>query len=506
MSLRDHNPITIDRFNGLWAQGDIDSTPKDHFSDCDNIRYFGTNSFATRYGVSPHQNVLGPLGNIVRVYNYVTITANTLLVLTYDGANGKIYHVVDDTTVHGPLLTIAGMTDFAFTPYGGRAYISPFKDFTFGNLVIQKGMSSEFLYVYLGDGTACRKAAGSTPAGTITVANGAAGHTDAGLKIFGVVGETDSGFLSAPCALKTFNTNAALSVSFTTIPTFAGAQWVKRHIVASITIPSYDGNLEGYDLFFIPGATINDNVTTSLANQSFYDADLLENASDLFDIYSEIPAGCHLSLYHGRLMLSTTYTDINLCLVSLDGQPEAFSTIDGFLSVTPDGNPLTNGQELRDIYYLTKRNRTIAYTDNGDVPSSWLPTIIDLALGASVHGIATVLDSGSTSVDFLIMATLRGIVLFNGRFILPELSWKIYDFWSLLNKNDYGKIQIVNDSISQILYVVLTDGRMLVGNYTNGLDPMKIRWTPWSFDINIRTVALVDTNSLILGSDGLFEG
>lgn len=504
MALRDHKPTELNKFNGLWAQGDIDSTPQDHFSDCDNIRYYGYNSFGSRYGISPHQGLTGPLGNIVRFYNYVTASANTLLVLTYDGTTGKIYHVVSDVLTYGPILTINGMTDFAFTPYGGRAYITPFTTFTFGNLNIQKGMQNQFLYVYLGLGAAARKAAGTTPAGTLTIANGAAGHTDAGLKVFGVVGETDSGFRSAPFALNSFTTGAALSVSFTTIPVMSGSQWVKRYIVSSITIPNFDGNLEGYDLFFIPGAVINDNTTTSLANQSFYDADLLEGASDLFDIYGEIPAGCHLTLYHGRLMLSTTYDDINLALVSLNGQPEAFSTIDGFLAVTPDGNPLTNGQELRDIYYLTKRNRTIAYVDNGGSPATWDPTVIDLALGASVHGIATVLDSGSTSVDFLMMATLRGIVLFNGRFILPELSWKIFDFWSLLDKNLYGRIQIVNDSISQILYIVLTDGRMLVGNYTNGLDPMKIRWTPWSFDINIRAVALVDTNTLMLGSDGLY--
>jgi hypothetical protein len=502
MALRDHKADIIDKFNGLWDRDDVDSTPKDHFSDCENIQYYGINSFKTRYGIDPHQNVAGPLGNIVRVYNFITQLANTLLVLTYDGNIGKIYHVVDETTVHGPILTINGMTDFAFTPFAGRAYISPFTTFVVGGLNVEKGMASQFLYVYLGDGSPARKAAGNPPSGTVTVANGAAGHTDGGFKIFGVVFESDTGWLSAPAALTTFTTGDNLSVSFTNVPTSSQAWITKRHIVASINIVNFNGDLEGYPLFFIPGATINNNVGTTLSNISFYDADLLEDATHLFDNYSEIPAGASLSLYHNRLILLTPFTDINLGLVSTAGEPEAISQLDGFIVVTPDGNPLTNAQEMRDIMYVTKRNRTVAYVDNGDVPSNWSSSVIDLALGCGVHGIATVIDSGSTSVDYLIIATYRGICLFNGRFILPELSWKISGLWLRQDRNNFRKIQIVNDAINQILYIVMTDNRLLIGNYSNGLDPMKIRWTPWTFDIKVSTICLVNINDLIIGSEG----
>lgn len=501
MALRDHKPVNISKFNGLWDQGDIDSTPQDHFSDCGNINYFGFNSFKTRPGIGISQDVDSPLQNIKRIYNYPQPTQNTLLILTYTAGVGEIYHFVNSTTIFGPVLSITGMTDFTFAPYGGRAYISPFTTFAAGEINIEKGLQNEFLYVYLGDGTLARKAAGTTPSGTLTIANGAAGFTDAGLKVFGVVGETDSGFLSAPCALASFSTSATQSVSFGTVPTFTGAQWVKRHIVASISIPSFNGNLEQYQLFFIPDAVINNNTDNFINDISFYDADLLEDASNLFDILGEIPAGCHLTLYHGRFVLTTTFDDINSAIVSLNGQPEAFSTIDGFLGVTPDGNPITNGQEMRDIFYLTKRNRTIAYTDNGDEPDTWEPTVIDLALGSCVHGIATVLDSGSTSVDFLIISTYRGICLFNGKYILPELTWKVYNRWLNLDRNKFGNIQLINDPINTILYCILPDGTILTGNYSNGLDPMKIRWAPWTFIMPVNTVAIYNINEVIIGAD-----
>lgn len=500
--MRDHKPIVLEDFNGLWDRGDVEEVPSDHFSDCENIRFLANASFASRDGIDPFQNIVGPLENIVRFYNYITAAGSTLLVLTFDGTTGNIYHVVNSTTMYGPILTIVGMTDFAFVPYAGRAYISPFTTFVVGGLNVEKGMQNQFVYVYLGAGAAARKAAGATPAGTLTVANGAAGHTDSGTHLFAVVGETDTGYLSAPVAFKDFVTSVGLSVSFTTVPTFSGAQWTKRHIVATKVIPTYNGDTTGYTYYYIPGATINDNVSAALSNQSFYDADLLEDASHLLDNYSEIPAGAALNIYHERLCVGATYSDISLVLVSEPGEPEAINQISGLIVVPLDGNPITNLQEMRDVLYIFKRNKTVSCVDNGDVPSSWKPTIVDSAVGCGVHGIATVIDSGSSTVDYLIVASFIGITIFNGTYVLPELSWKISSFWENQNKNLLRYVQIVNDPIKKHIYCTLPDRRLLTGNYSNGLNPKSIRWGPWRFEVKINTIALVNINDLILGAEG----
>lgn len=499
--MRDHEPIKLDSFQGLYQQGDPEEVPEDHFTDCLNIQFVGNGSVKTRPGVGIHQSVVAPLGNVVRMYNYIAPNGNSTLALTYDGTTGNIYHVVNPTTVFGPILTIAGMSDFAFVPYAGRAYISPFSTSLFGNVNIERGMMNEFVYVYLGAGAAARRAAGSAPVGTVTVANGAAGNTDAGLHLFGVVFETDTGYLSAPAAFNSFTTGAALSVSFSTVPVAGGATVVKRHIVATKVITGYTGNTTGYTYYFIPNATINDNVTTTLNNISFFDADLLEDASHLLDNYTEIPAGAVMFIYHTRLVVACTYTDVSLALVSFAGEPEAISQIEGLVVVPLDGNPITNGAEMRDIMYLMKRNRTVGYSDNDDEPSSWPLSIIDQSLGTGVHGIATVIDSGSSSVDFLIVATHRGITIFNGRYILPELTWKISEFWTSQDKELFRYIQIVNDTINQILYITLPDRNMLIGNYANGLDPQKIRWAPWQFNFSVNTLCLVNINELLIGAE-----
>ncbi len=499
MSLRDHEPVTIDKFNGLYDRGDREATPLDHFSDCNNIKFAGPSGFSTRDGIGLHQSVAAPLGQILRFYNYSTDQGNTLLVLT---EGGTIYHVIDNVTVYGPILTIGNMEDFAFVQYSGRAYISPFKTEVRGDMNIERGLQNEFLYVYKGDGSAARRAAGAAPGGALTIANGAAGFTDAGLHVFAVVGETDTGYLSKPVAFASFTTGAALSVNFTTIPTFVGAQWVKRHIVASIVIQDFTGNLDGYDVFFIPGADINNNVATTLSNISFFDADLVKDATHLLDNFDNIPAGVALFTYHNRLVSVGEYDNISIARVSAVGEPEAISTIDGLLSVPPDGNPLTNGNELRDVCYLTKRNKTVSYVDNGDVPSLWPYSSVDTAMGTGVHGLGTVVDTGSSNIDYLLVATYKGIALFNGRYILPELTWKIQNRWVQQDfKHLFRHVQILNDSVKSLLYVVLTDRSMEFADYKNGFDPKAIRWTPWTFDVKINTIALINVSELLLGAD-----
>lgn len=501
--MREHDPIRLESFNGLYNRGVLIDAPMDHFTDCNNLQFLGDNSFQTRSGIGLHQNVIAPIVNVLRMYNYPTADKNTLLVLT---TGGNIYHVIDSTTVFGPILTIPTMTDFSFVPYAGRAYITPFTTELVGGLNRERGLTGEFLYVYKGDGaTVARKAAGAKPTTNATVANGAAGYTDAGIHIFGYVYETDTGYLTAPGGLVAFTTAALLSLNFSTIANSPLAYVTKKHLVASKVINTYNGDVNGYQLYFIPNGTISDNITTTKNTVSFYDSDLLLDASHLSDNFADIPAGVGLALYHNRLITYCDYGNISLGYASSVGEPEAINQVDGVLLVPPDGNPLTNAAELRDVLYFFKRNKTSAFVDNGDIPATWPYSTIDNAMGTGVHGIGTVLDSGSSNIDYLLVATFKGVTMFNGRYILPELTWKIQTTWLAQNfKNNFRVIQMVNDSVNQLLYIVMTDRTIMFGNYANGFDPKKIRWCPWTFkieDINVlvNTLALINVSELIFG-------
>jgi len=497
--MRGHDPVKFGEFNGLWKRGDAESCPADHFSDCNNISYIQS-GFKSRDGIESYL----PFPNVKRIYTYNTPSQQSLLVLD---TNGNIYDSGSPTPTTA-ILSIATMTDFAFQAVAGRAYLSPHNGTT--------GLENEFVYVYMGDGSYARKAAGIAPAGgTFTAANsGTAGKVEPGVHIFGIVFETDTGFLTKIGAVKSVITApGSKKVDLTNINT--GATYVKaRHIVATraIDITLYTGDVEGYQFFFVPGGKISDNSTTSLT-VDFYDSDLLEDASYTLDLLETIPAGVNLGTYHERMILltefgeetgninTTTISNIATVRVSFPGEPEAFSSVDGLMVAPQDSTALTNAQEYRDVLYLFKLTKTYAYNDNGDVPSTWPLTIIDTATGSPVHGVASVLDTGAgVNIDYLVLADYSGIILFNGGYIRPELSFKIHDYWFLIDRSTFRDIQLVNDPVGQIIYAVLPTGIILIGDYANGLTKEEIRWGIWTFDCLVTGVTLIHVNELIIGS------
>lgn len=624
--MRNHDPIILEEFNGLWKRGDSESCPIDHFPDGENFQ--STESgFETRDGIG----VLSGPGDVLRIYRYNSPTLGEGL-LSLD-TSGNIKHTVYNPTQTFTILNIPGIEDFDFQDVNGFAYITPIEitQDAAGNKSVT-GLNSEFLYVYKGDGLSARKAAGVPPTngslkpiiafnsqydgkidkgihifgisydggslalgpevlplinapgnkaahlinipigpggtvsrtiyatraidpknydpslvftfyqvitiadnvttdillsfsdlelitafvagasptpsdnGALRVLNGNDGFTDTGLHLIGVIYETDTGFLTAPGpeffgAMTFVNVKKGIGVS--NIPVSPDSFVTKRHLVSTKAINNYNGDQKGYQFFFIPEGTIDDNVTTSL-NLNFYDADLLEDASYLIDNFSEIPAGSGLATYNGRLVLFNTNTDKGIVYLSAPGEPEAIDQVDGILLPPDRTDEIWNAQEFRDILYIFKRNRTIPYIDNGDVPSTWAEqTPVDQGIGAAVHGIAQVLDSGGVNIEFLLIAHFGGLYVFSGTYIKPELSWKIEDLWLDMDRADFIFLQIMNDSINKKIYICLPNRKMLMADYKNGLDYKSIKWHSWRFDIEATTIALLDFNTLIIGANSL---
>lgn len=333
------------------------------------------------------------------------------------------------------------------------------------------------------------------------------GFCDLGLHVIGVVYETDTGYLTAPgpefFAVQTF-VNEAKGIHVTRIPVSPNDYVTKRHLVSTRAISGFNGNNRKnefqFQFYFIPDGNIDDNTTTE-KEISFYDADLLTDASHLIDNFEEIPAGTNLAGYNNRMCLSATFDYPSIVYVSSPGEPEAIDQVDGILEIPVDGNPVTMSQQFRDVLYVFKKTRTYPFSDNGDVPSTWALGTLDVGIGSPVHGVAQVLDSGGVNVDFLIICDFSGIMLFNGVFTRPELSWKIADYWLAIDRNDFGQIQTLNDTILQRIYIALPNRIILYADYSYGLEFKNIRWYPWSFDINVDTIALIGTNTLAIGSN-----
>ncbi len=493
--MRDHQPIVIEEFNGLWKRGGEDSCPPDHFTDCNNVQYTES-GFKTRDGI----DVYLPYGNVVRIYPF----NQSLLVLD---SLGNLYHS-HRANPFTPILSIAGMTDFAFVKFANRAYISPI------------GPTNEFIYVYeYGSINPARKAGGFAPttAPTATIGAPGSGNVEQGVHIFAVVYETQSGFLTALSPGVSLDVpNPGDAAVDLTIPVSADPFVAARWVVATKLIDPQDftGNLEGYQFYFVE--RIGDNTTTSVS-VNFYDAELLDDASHLEDLFEEIPNCSGLGMYHNRLIAwdfpqGLNSEGISLVRVSFPGEPEAISQVDGLISLTPDGKPITVCQEYRDILYIFKSTKTFACNDNDDSPSAWPITVIDQGIGAGgLHSIATIMDSGGVNIDFLLVGHYAGISLFDGNYRNPPITYKIYDKWKDEIGNDrqvFWKVQVVVNSYDQVIYIVTTDYQMLMGDFKNGLDAKNIKWTPWSFDVEVTTICIleeVDTIRLIIGSRQLAQ-
>lgn len=509
--MRGHDPLLVEELNGYWNRGDTDTCPPDHFTEFINHRTIES-GFETRYGVREIKASTSPL----RIWPYPdSQLGDGYLELRSDN---KIYHSWGGISAGVPSFTtfqvsnvITGMTDFAFISINGRAYISPSTSTNLG------GLPGEFIYVYDGGGVnMMRKAAGTGPTiaeGAMTAANSAtAGNVEAGIHVFGVVYETNSGYLTQigpSAAYPTVNATGGFKVDLAAIPIFGGGGGTlitKRHIVASKLIDptTYNGDPASYQLFFVPGGTIANNTTTTLT-VNFFDSELIDDASHLLDLLPELPSVSGFGTYHNRMLawdIADDFGDandgINVCMVSYAGEPEAIDTINGFIQVPRLGTGITYCQEYRDVLYVMQFNKISAFNDNGDVPTSWPSAVVDQGLGCGKYGVVQVGIYGGINVENFITLNDQGIYMFTGNLATPELSWKIKDYWRSINFADIilGKVQGYNDSLNQFLYIVLPNqGTILVGDYSDGLTAEKIKWSKWTFSNTPGSILLFDKDN-----------
>ena len=488
--MRDHQPIPITEFNGLWARGWYDSNPVDHFSDCLNIKTV-PNGFEVRDGLG--NKII--IGSVYRMWIF-KVYGQSDRILILDGT-GTMW---DSTALSVPILgPITGMTDFAAVSYGGRAYISPSNGST--------GLPGESWYVYKGSGTAV-KAGGSAPSGTLVATESTdSGNVESGFRVYAVAYETDTGFITSPgpVAFATLQSTGGFKVTLNGVPV-GPANTVKRHILATKFITGYNGDQTGYTLYFCD--TLNDNSTTTI-DLSFFDSELLSDASYLLDLFTNPPATLWLTMYHGRLIGGGENSNPSVVRVSEPGQPEAINQVSGLLVIDPanTSSPVTNGVEYKDIFYVYKKSRTYSTSDNNGDPSSWNVITIDEGIGTDCHGIATISDTPGVDVDRVILAHQSGLMLFTGTYSRPEVSWKIRDLWNRINQKYFHTVQLAHDVTRQLIYCAVpldsatSPSHILVCDYSE-IDPFAwnfyklVRWYVWSFAGTIKpTTIIVETST-----------
>lgn len=453
-----------------------DQCPPDHAICCENVTFHEKGQFSTRQGIATSYTL-----TYTAIRIFLCNTNGTDHLLTLDDS-GNLYKDNDPT----PLYSNAAMVDFAAVNLFNRVYILP---------IVSGG--TDYLKVW--DGThAIRNAAGAGPTTGVTANTGGSGNVDPGIHQIGVCFVTDTGFITRPgqdvggvFTATIYNAPGGAAIDLTAIPT-GGSDVVARYIVVTMA---------NEDLFFFcPGGLINDNTTTSLTI-NFYDTDLLLSADYLFDELELIPCAQNngsLYTYNSRLFIAP---GTNFCYVSDPSDPETVDSVDGLITLpNPAYTAIFGFCQLYSTLYLVKGTGIVSTYDNGDLPSTWIITEIDGAHGGFQNSIASVSATNvalSQNQQFLV-CDFGGIFSFNGSFSAIPLTWKIDDLWQTVNRDAFNKITIVLDPFLQVFYVLvpvngsLVPNLLITGDYTDGLDPMKIKWTIFTFPFTPAAIAMLD--------------
>lgn len=486
--LRDNDQYPINDFKGLYNRTAIrENIPNGYLKTCTDT-VFVDKAIQTRPGAVIAQTIAAT--EYVRKQLYRLSTSPTAQQYIFLDDTGKFFDPIAGLVT--PILDLGPTcVDFSILTMFDRVYISPHNRIG--------GMQSQFVYVWepllFPTVTTARLAGGSPPTSQITsVTSATPGTIQAGIHLFAVVSETSSGFLtpyktSFAGGYNVYTAPGGFKVDLT-VP-FGDPGTVKRHILATKRIPSFDGNAENYEFFFI--AEIADNVTAGITID-FIDSQLVDSGDFLLDQLELIPAYIQLCTYQGCVVGVGEYDNRSIARISKPGEPESFQASDGFVIVNPgESGGLKNCTEYRGLLYLFKSFKTYSTVNNGNSPNAWPVTEVDSSLGTECFGIGRIFDDpNSITNDALIVATRGGLAAFDGSYAKRMLSWVVETTWTVENDfNRFNEVEVYTDPIGKSVYINMPGysgfsfpvTSMLYMDFSDGLTWDNVRWARWQFDV-----------------------
>ena len=489
MRLEDYSRKSLKSFQGLYSRGTDDTVPENHFSDCLNVD-FDTGEVKTRPGVSA-----------LLTFD-ITIPGKVRHFIEYPPPNNGAYlsTMSDNKLYSGSTPLAVGFGEyFNIIKLNNRIYFAGnASDMGSGNIKVMDpviGVSS------------FRDAAGLAPTavGAMSPVNGVAGGINAGTYKIAVVYITDSGHYTTPgpkvagvFTPSTYVAPGAKKLDIGAIP-IGPAGTVKRQIIIS------KANEEEY--FFLPsafGGLINDNTSIAVANIDFDDTtDLIDSADYLFDQLETIPAGTFLAFIGYKLVTGGESGNTSRLRASRIDDIESFDAVDGFIDIeVNDGYGIMNAVILRNMLHIYKQVGCYTVIVSNDVVANWPYNSIDANIGTNIRGIAICNQASKKSTrDFYIVLNKAGILLFDGGFRLPELTWKIEKLWKRFNDTYFSKALVLLDEINHKIYCALAldsaieNNTLLVGDYSECEfqipNAKQIKWSVYNFHRAPGAIALV---------------
>jgi hypothetical protein len=486
---------TIAGFNGLWNRGLGETCPPDHLQQCNNCIFPGPNQVSIRESVVSY--LATPKSGLIS-FAAIALTTRTAVLGLY--SDGSFWDLTSNVMLIAPG-SIFGTDanyfpdDFIACNVFGRAYIS----FKYQGKALPNTSIYYYQLIAAPPGYRFILAGGPPVTTPVTVAEGSATtpQITAGVHYIGVSFLTETGFLTPPLpafAPGVIDADGLHQLDITDIPISSAPNVVGRVLLMT------QANQKQY--FFVPNGTINDN-TTAAATINVTDLALIESADYLLDIAWQLPACSSIKLYNGRLVLigpngvadmppsgGTIYNYPDNVLVSNQLAPETFNMVTGVVNLPVDygANNTNTGAIIRNVLYCMKPFGTYAVQDNGGDPSTWSVTVIDSGLGTFDSGLS-IFESSASAQDILdqcLVVSPRGLLIFNGAYQDPPLSYKIDGIWRTFDTTRFYTVKLAHDPILKRVYVMLPilggTVQFLMCDYTEGLGPTTVKWSTWDFD------------------------
>lgn len=542
------NPLVVKEFKGKLVN-DID-TVFNKYSQCHipfeyglesiNLDYLKKGGMRTRKGFEEytfHTPVVGIPRQFWKINSLNgTPQSNRWLILTWDGADGRLFDTGVQIPASNPVLVLAGMK-YAFVINAfNRMYITPWEAWA-------RPLTGGEVYLYNGSYNARKAGCPNPNLGTFTLTPAGGGNITPGAHILAVIFETDTGYRTlvgyngggGPLQ-STTTTTANATINITNIPVGAvGLGVVKRHIVMTKVVVNYDNKgFLSYEPFIVQ--TIEDNFTTT-ATITTPDSGLVDSAKELVkDVGSagliendgEIRATVSLAVY-GNRMVYIGATDLgpialasrNTILISPPNVPEHCSIVYPKFGTSPivigpdfSGGAMI-GEELNNALYIFKEDSTFSVIadDNLD-PAEWpKPALVDSARGAFPFGVAKVGNNPSSLISGrLVVVGNHGVSIFDGRFTERSLSegmWEEYKLddlkWAkiVIDPLRYTLFMRIGEPGSDTLFDAVTPNNFLItSNYFYGYDISEIRWGKYILPVHVTTGQLIARDVDLRDSSG----
>lgn len=478
--MNDYKTVTLTDFGSPWTRTDPVDVPKSAALLATNCAW-APGQVSTRYGFGV---AYAAAEAAKQLYNWISGASSYLVYFT-----GAKFRITSTTSPSASDLYTQSASGSVIAASGPRIYTATYDANMAGTgsgRVVNSTLTVDKLFL--------------GPLSDVpTVTNTSTGNVTAGVHRVGYIIQTRSGFQGriSPSSVTTgFNTASIVTATGGAKLRFqmSGITWpTEANEIFPVMTPA--ANLNRW--FAIPnvsqaitgGGTTAVDLTFDISDDDLLAADALDEVTDHINLWTQDGSGNppFAPLAIGEYGFRTWYiADVagNSQLIVSDPEDPQHVTADQHMLQLPGFRKIRGGFSIGGMLYVGSTGWTYGYRDTGALPVEWpTPDLVDAQIGPYGPNCVTV----SASQGFALVANPQGLWLFSGgSYSTKPLTYFVDPDWKRINWTGGGvNVVVVDSKDDQRAYVLAPldsatgNSHILTIDYTNGLTPETVKFSPW---------------------------